>query len=397
MPQIPAPLPRRSAVSPALAAALLAMFLSACDSNANAPGSAAAMPPPPVARTSIEPRDIELPLEYVAQVSGSRQIEVRARVEGILQKRTYTEGKPVKAGDTLFIIDPAPFQAAYDKAKADLAEQEARLVQAERELKRVLPLFADKAVSQKDRDAAQSERDQASAAVKAARAALRTAEIDLGYTRVTAPISGLTSREVRSEGSLVRPGDDSGRLTTINQVDPVYVRFSYADNEALALRKAIAAGTVRQPANGFSVEVVLADGSVHPQLGMVDFTDTLINTDTGTVGVRATVPNPNATLLPGQFVRVRLKGAVRHGALLVPQRAVMQGPNGQFVWVIGEGDKIEFRPIVTGRAIGNEWIVEDGLKGGERIALDNLLKLRPGVQVVEPPPAQQAAAPAKQG
>lgn len=380
-------------------AGALIVFVAGCDSRANNAVGAHAMPPPEVARTVVQPADVELPLEYVAQVGGSRAVQVRARVEGIVQKRTYTEGKPVKAGETLFLIDPAPFQAALDRARADLAEQEARSAQADKELKRVLPLFADRAVSQKDRDAAQAERDQSAAAVKSARAAVRSAEIDLGYTRVVAPIAGVTSREVRSEGSLVRPSDDSGQLTTLNQVDPAYVRFSYAENEALAIRKNLADGRLRMPAGGPVVEIVLADGSVHPQPGRIDFTDTLIDVQTGTVGVRATVANPDATLLPGQFVRVRLKGVVRPQAIVVPQRAVMQGPAGQFVWVIGDGDKVEFRPIVTGAAIGKGWIVESGLQGGERIALDNLLKLAPGAVVVEPKPqpAQPAAAAAAGG
>lgn len=373
-------------------AGALIVLVAGCDSRANNDSANHAMPPPEVARSVVRAADVELPLEYVAQVGGSREVQVRARVEGILQKRTYTEGKPVKAGETLFLIDPAPFQAALDRARADLAEQEARLAQADKELKRVQPLFADRAVSQKDRDTAQAERDQASAAVKSARAAVRTAEIDLGYTRVTAPIAGITSREVRSEGSLVRPGDASGALTTLNQVDPAYVRFTYAENEALMIRKAIAEGRLRMPAGGPQVEVVLADGSVHPQTGRIDFTDTLVDPQTGTVGVRATVANPDATLLPGQFVRVRLKGVTRPGAIVVPQRAVMQGPDGQFVWVIGDGDKVEFRPVVTGASIGKGWIVEEGLKGGERVATDNLLKLAPGALVVEPKPAPAAAA-----
>ncbi|HXH04475.1 MAG TPA: efflux RND transporter periplasmic adaptor subunit, partial [Candidatus Competibacteraceae bacterium] len=341
-----------------------AVTLSGCGkSEANAP--AAQMPPPEVARLTVAPRDVELPIEYVAQVAGSRQVEVRARVEGILLQRTYIEGRPVQAGDTLFVIDPAPFQAALEQARGNLAEQQARLAQAERDLKRVLALVADKALSQRDRDAAIAERDKAQAAVRAAQAAVREAEINLGYTKVTAPIAGITSKEVRSEGSLVRPGEDSGLLTTISQLDPAYVNFSYADNELLALRRAVAEGKVSMPeGQGLEVELRLADGSLYPHAGRVNFTDSVIDTGTGSVRARAEFPNPDAALLPGQFVRVRVKGVVRRNVVLVPQRAVMQAPNGKFVYLVGAENKVEMRSIETGAAIGKEWLVERGLGGG---------------------------------
>ncbi len=382
----------RLAVALACVGALAAALGGCGDSRANAP--AGEMPPPEVTRTTVAPRDVELPIEYSAQVAGSRQIEVRARVEGILLKRTYTEGQPVKAGATLFLIDPAPFQAALEQARGNLAEQEARLAQAERELKRIQPLFADKAVSQRDRDDALTERDKALAAVKAARAAVRDAEINLSYTKVTAPIAGLTSIEGRSEGSLVRPGDASGRLTTLAQTDPAYVNFSFADNELLGLRRAVAEGEVSMPADALEVELRLADGTTYPRLGRINFTDTLIDTATGTVRARAEVPNPEGALLPGQFVRVTVKGIVRKQALLVPQRAVMQAPTGKFVWLIGADGKVELRPVTVGSTVGKDWVVEQGLTGGEQVILDNLLKLRPGiaVRVVEADAPGQPAA-----
>lgn len=389
------PLSARPLAAFALALAA-AWLLTACDRQAQS--AMGAMPPPEVARLVVEARDVELPLEYVAQVAGSRHIDVRARVEGILQKRTYVEGHVVKAGDTLFLIDPAPFQAELERARGELAEQEARYAQAEKEFKRLQPLFVEKAVSQRDRDDALAERDKAQAAVKAARAALRSAEINLGYTRVTAPIGGITSQEARSEGSLLRPGDASGLLTRITQVDPVYVNFAYADNEALALRKAVAAGkVVLPPGQGLPAEVVLGDGSLYPRQGLVSFTDATIDTATGTVRARAEFPNPDAVLMPGQFVRLRLKGVVRKAALLVPQRAVMQAPSGKFVWLIGAEGKVEIRPIEVGAAIGKDWVVESGLSGGEQVVLDNLLKLAPGapVRVVEPQAPGAPAAPAQ--
>ncbi len=365
-----------------LLSVLLSLCLSACIPSQATPEASAPPPPPTVHSLSLQARDVAVPVEYAAQIAGSRQVVVRARVEGILLKRTYQEGQAVKAGSVLFEIDPVPFQVTLEQTRANLAEQEARLAQTERELKRVLPLFAEKAVSQRERDSALSERDQAQAAVRSAKAAVREAEINLSYTKVLAPISGITSQEARSEGSLVRPGDESGELTTIAQLDPIYVNFSYSDNELLSLRQAQAEGKITMNEGvPLQVNLTLADGSRYPLTGQINFTDSIIDSRTGTVKARAQFANPDGRLLPGQFVRVQIQGITRKQALLVPQKAVMQAPNGQFVYVLNQQSQVEMRPIQTGQSLGADWIVEQGLQPGDEVVLDNLLKIAPGAPV----------------
>jgi len=295
---------------------LLALAVSACGPSGGADkgkggakgGPGGGMPPPEVTAMTVAPKAIPVSFEYVGQTAGSREVEVRARVTGILIKRNFEEGLPVKQGQSLFTIDPAPFEAAASRAQADVAAAEARLEQAKRNVKRFRPLYAEKAVSQKDYDDAVSAEQIGTADVKAARARLAEARLNLGYTRVEAPVSGVAGRSNRSEGSLVSGPDVL--LTSVVQLDPIWVNFGISDNDQARLAKEIQAGRLAMPKDGqFEVALVLADGTQYNQTGKLNFTDVKISAATGTRESRAELPNPEGVLRPGQFVRVVLRGA----------------------------------------------------------------------------------------
>lgn len=375
----------------------LASLLIACGQPESGHDGKAAggMPPMPVKAITLQQQDVPLITEYAARISGSREVEVRARVSGILQKRTYTEGSTVNAGDVLFQIDPAPYQAAVEQAEAALQIEQARLIRAQQDHDRVIPLFKENAVSQKDRDDAVAALASAKASVAAAQAALKSARINLGYTRVSAPISGVTSAEVRSEGSLVQPGE-GGLLTRVSQLDPVHVNFSLSDNDVLKAQRLAAEGKLRLPdGNRYTVSLRLPDGSQYGRDGVIDFADRVIDPATGTSAARASFANPKSELRPGQFVRVQLKGATRLGALVVPQQAVLSSQQGKMVWVVGKDQTAQPRPIQVGETTGSGFVVDGGLKAGEQVIVDNLIKLRPGAKVApQAAGAQAASAPA---
>ena len=366
---------------------LLVAVLAACGQQQ--PQGFHGFPPAQVTTVKVEPRTLPAAYEYVGQTTGSKEVEVRARVTGILEKKLFEEGSRVKAGQQLFLIDPKPLQAQVAALEADLVRAQAQKAQAERELARLKPLAERRAVGQKEADDAASALDIANASVKAAQAKLAEVQLNLGYTRVTAPISGLSSRAPKSEGSLVTANDTL--LTTISQVDPMWIPFPVAENVQLALNRAVQEGRLTLPKDwAFDVAVQLSDGTVLQKKGKINFSDTRINPSTGTFEVRAEIPNADGALKPGQFVRVKLTGAVRNNALAVPQVAVMDSPQGKFVYVADKDkdgkDVAAVRPVQLGDwATANDtnlWIVEGGLKPGDQVIVDGVAKLRPGAPIV---------------
>ena len=374
-----------------IAVLCLAVSLAGCGAGGNdkggkghgaAPGGG--MPPAEVNVMTAAPKALPVAFEYVGQTAGSREVEVRARVTGILLSRNFEEGGPVKKGQSLYTIDPAPIQAALARAQADVAAAEARLDQARRNAARLKPLYAEKAVSQKEFDDAASGELIGAADLKAARARLDEARLNLEYTKVESPMSGIASRSLRSEGSLVSGPDIL--LTTVMQVDPIWVNFGIPDTEQARLNKEAAEGRLALPKN-FQVELRLADGSAYGRKGRVGFSDIRISPATGTREARAEIPNPEGVLRPGQFVRVILHGASRPNAVTVPQRAVLQGPQGKFVYVVDEKGSAQPRPVEAGEWSGENWIITSGLKGGEQVIVDGVMKIGPGapVKIAEKP------------
>ncbi len=355
----------RKPLFPSLVAALLA----ACGQ----PPPQQTLPPAEVSALEVEPRDLTLELDYAAQLRGIREVEVRARVSGILLERRYDEGEAVKAGDVLFRIDPAPFRAEADRAKAELGVQQANLQQARRERDRIVPLYDQKLASLRDRDTAIAAFEGAQAAVAAAQAAVKTAELNLSYTDVRAPIAGLTSREVHSEGSLVTAGDDSSLLTYIVQNDRLYVDLALSEGDAERVHEAHDA----RPDDVF-VQVVDARGMPQGPKARIEFIAPRVDDATGTVAVRAVLDNEGKALMPGRVVRAHIEGVSVPASLVIPKRAVLHGVQGSLVWVIGEGDKAMPRPVMLGTASGNDVVVTSGLMAGDRVVVDGILKVQPG-------------------
>ncbi len=400
---VPTTVPSRARrAAPFIAAGSLALLLAACGQGQQQQGFHG-FPPAQVTTIKVEPQTLPAVYEYVGQTTGSKEVEVRARVTGILEKKLFQEGARVRAGQTLFVIDPRQLQAQTAALEAEVVRAQAQQAQAEREFARLKPLAEKRAVGQKEADDAQSNVELARAAVRAAQARLDEVKLNLGYTNVKAPITGLTSRAPKSEGSLVTANETL--LTTISQVDPMWIPFAIAENEQLAFTKAVKEGRLTIPKDwSFDVAVQLSDGSVLERRGRINFADTRVNPSTGTFEVRAEVPNADGALKPGQFVRVKLMGATRNNALAVPQVAVMDSPQGKFVYVAGKDkdgkDVAQIRVLKLGEwatANGaNLWIVEDGLKPGDAVIVDGVSKLRPGAPIVlggAPPAAGAPGAP----
>jgi membrane fusion protein (multidrug efflux system) len=334
----------------------------------------------PVTLLTAQPRKVPVTLDVVATLEGLREVEVRARTSGTLQQQLYREGEPVKAGAPLFRIERAPLEITVDAARAAVAQAEARAEQARRESSRLAGLVADRAISQREADDAQSSAKTAEAALLAARAQLRDAQLNLGYTEVTAPISGIAQRAQRSVGTLVSPASDSGLLTTIVQIDPIRVRFALSDSEAAQVR----AGRGRQ------VRLIGPDGQPGAVAGKLDFAASTVDPRLGTVQMRAEIANPGGQWLPGQFVRVQITTG-EQDAVLVPQSAVVSSDQGRSVWLMGADGKAVPRPVVAGPWLGREWVIRSGLQPGDKVIVDNLLKLRPGAAVQEAKPPAAAA------
>jgi membrane fusion protein (multidrug efflux system) len=356
---------------------LLSFLLSACGDKPEQVQQAV----PEVTVVKVNPKDTPVAGEFVAKTQSSRRVEIRSRVVGFLDKREYEEGTMVDVGQVLFQIDPKPFQAQLDAAKAELEQQQARMVTAKANLDRIEPLAKQNAVAKKELDDALGNYRSSSASVEAAKAKVVQAELDLGYCTITSPVRGLSSFANLREGAFVGQGKDS-LLTYVAQLDPMWVEFSISENQLLKHRESVRTGELIDPENGdFIVEVVLADGTTFPHKGRITFADASLSEETGTFLIRAEVDNPEKELRPGMFVRASLKGGIRPNAILLPQRAVQQGAKGSFVWVINDEGKAEFNPVVVGSWFGDQWFINEGLKGGETVVVNGALKLRAGVPV----------------
>ena len=373
---------------------LFLLALAACGQQQ--PQGFHGFPPAHVTLEKVAPRDLPVTFEYTGQAIGSKDVEVRARVTGIVEKRAYEEGSAVKAGQLLFVIDPKPYQAVVEAAQADLARAKAQKAQADREAARLKPLAERHAIGQKEADDAQSNADLAAAAIKSAQAKLDSAELDLGYTRAVSPISGLTSRAQVSEGSLATANQTL--LTVVSQVDPIWVQFSIAENQQLEINKSVTNGELALPRdNAYDVQLKLSDGSTFPRKGKINFSDTRINPSTGTYELRAELPNRDLAIKPGQFVRVTLTGAVRKNAIAIPQVAVLDGTQGKYVFVAGkdkDGKDVAMpRPVKLGDWVDasgqNLFVIESGLKPGDELIIDGIAKLTPNAPII-PDGAQNA-------
>ncbi len=358
--------------------------------------AASAPPPANVDVIDVALRDVPVVYEYVGQTESSQQVEIRARVNGFLEKRVYQEGTLVHQGDVLFVMDRKPFQAALDAAQAEYAQQKARLDTAQANLNRVRPLAAKNALSQKDLDDSIGQQQAAAAALEQARANVTSASLNLGYTTITSPVTGLSSFAKKQDGSYIDA--TNSLLTYVAKLDPMWINFSLSENEILDLRTQTSNGSLKLPPVGkLEAVVVLADGSTYPQRGHIAFTDASLSSDTGTYLIRAEMPNPNGALRPGQFVRIKLLGAERASAVAVPQDAVQQGPRGAYVWTVDKDGKAQQRSVETGQWNGNDWVIQSGLHAGDRVIVSNTLRLMPGASVkanlVAAAPASGAADP----
>jgi len=364
-------------------AALGAGLLAGCGERG---GDPPAPPPPEVVVVTVEKGNLPLDLAYTGRAVGSREVEVRALVSGILLERRYEEGKPVRQGEVLFLIDPDRYRAAVERAQAELGVERAKLAEARRQRDRIVSLLEKNLVSQRQFDEAVSAFEVAEANTAAAQARLRTAQLDLSYTEVRAPIGGLTSREVRSEGSLVTAGDESSLVTRIVQTDPIYIEFTLPETEAAQVRARFATGSAPR------VRVGVQGGAQHPEPAKLTFVDNAVEPTSGTVRARAVMPNPDGKLVPGQFVRAQLEGVEIAGAVTVPRRAVMSSAQGSFVWLVAEGDVAELRPVRLSGMVGERAVVTEGLTGGERVIAEGVLKVQPGVKVKPVAPGDQPGA-----
>ena len=360
------------------AIAVALVLLGAAAARRRSPGASATPPPPEVSVVTVVPETVAALYEYVGQAEASRRVEVRALVTGVIVARPYIEGTDVAAGTLLFRVDPTTYDAAYRSAQA-------RLANADRTLARLKSLLAARAVAQKDVDDAQQAFDQAQAAVDQTKK-------DYEDTFVRAEIPGRAGRALLQLGARVTgPGD---LLTTVEQVDPIYVNFSPSDQDVLRWRRDVKDGRLVMPKGPLAVQVTLADGTVYPETGTLNFTDLALQPVTGTQELRAELKNPQHLLLPGQFVRVRLLGLTHPGAILVPQRAVQQGLGGSFVYVLDAGDKVATRPVIATAWNGASWLIAQGLAAGDRVVVDGLQQVAPGspVRAVAYQPAADSGA-----
>lgn len=376
-------------------AALLAVIgLAACDEQPQraAASNAAAPPPASVTVATLHRKPVPVTADLPGRTTAFRVAEVRPQVGGVLRDRLFTEGQIVEAGQALYQIDPAPFQAALESAEAALTRAEATARQAEITVNRYRPLARVQAVSRQNLDQAETELRQARADVDAARAAVETARINLAYTRVTSPISGHAGRSYVTQGALVT-ASQATPLVTITQLDPIYVDLTQPASRLLQLRRDIASGVLRrEDGSKAAAKLLLEDGSEYPLPGEVQFSEVIVDQGTGSVTLRAVFPNPDGLLMPGMFVRARIEEGVIDRALLVPQQAVMRTPNGQAMTFVVTGENVvEPRILRTSRAIGTDWLVTEGVNEGDRVIVEGVMRVQPGARVNPTEAAQRAA------
>jgi membrane fusion protein, multidrug efflux system len=362
------------------AAVVVALAFSACSKSVPPPP-----PPPDVVVADVTQKDVPIYAEWVGTTEGNVTAQIRARVQGYLQRRSYDEGTLVRTGDVLFVIDPRPYQAALDQAKGELGRADAALTKAQQDVTRFTPLAAEKAISQQELDNAVQASRAGKAAVDSARAAVQKAQLNLDWTQVTSPIDGIAGIAVAQVGDLV---GESTLLTTVSQVDPIKVSFPISEQEYLRYADTI---ELRNPKpREARLDLVLADGSVYAERGRAAVANREVDLKTGTMMVVALFPNPRNLLRPGQYAKVRATTETRHGALLVPQRAVQELQGNYQVAVVGPDNKVAMRTVKVGARVGNLWVVDEGLKPGERIVVEGLQKVRDGA-IVNPKPAEAVA------
>jgi membrane fusion protein (multidrug efflux system) len=367
----------RKHVSITLLLSCVLATLSGCKQDA---GSA---PAPPVAQVeviTVTTQTIPDEPEFIGQAEASRPVEIRSQVTGLLKAVLYPEGRDVKKGDRLYQIDPVPFQAAAASAKAKIAQAEAKLVQAKQDLERVKPLLAEQAVSQKDVDDAVAQELSAKAALQGAKADLIKSQFDLDNTLITAPISGLIERSRYYEGRLVSAQTDL--LTVVHRVDPMFVVVNVPESFILKRRRDIESKKIHHPGvYQLRGRLTMMDDTAYPHEGVLDLLEPGLRTETGSRQTRITFPNPDRSLLPGQFVKVRFTGDTKTDAILIPQRAVLQGPQGPFVYVVGPDEKVQIRDVVASTWKGDQWMIDGGLKAGDRVVVNGLMTIGPGAPV----------------
>lgn len=359
-----------------LVLAIALVLMSACKDEDSKKSTEAQIPV--VEAIKVQPENVPLSFEYAARTQGSKETEVRARVGGILLTRNYTEGRPVKEGDVLFQIDPEPFEVALLQAKAKLAQTQANLKAAETQWERISKLFKERIVSEKSRDEAKASLDSLKASADLATAEVRSAQLNLDYTTVKAPISGITSMETQSEGSLISVNQ---ALTTVTQLNPIYVIFSASENEIFKLASMIERGLIYNPRDTRSVvaKVKYGNGIIYNHDGDINFVNPGIDEKTGTLKLRAVFPNPENKLMPGQFVRLLLEGIIRKDAIVIPQEAVMQSANGSVVYRINNQGIVEAVPVELGLSTPDgDWIIDEGLKAGDVVIVNGIMKVRAG-------------------
>lgn len=360
----------------------LTLLVTGCD-DTNQSAKQTSLPTVDVLK--IKAQNVPLSFSFTARAQGYKETEVRARVGGILLKRNYKEGSEVEEGSVLFEIDPEPYEIALKQAEAKLAQNQAELKNAQSQLNRTQTLFKKGYASEKTLDDAIAKADSLKATVQMSEANVDEAKLNLSYTTVKAPISGLTSLEAQSEGSLISTSGSSGLLTTITQINPIYVLFSVSENELMALTNMVDSGKVKNPNGGKDIyaKLELSDGSMYNEDGKINFITPNIDTSTGTVTLRAVFPNAQNSIRPGQFLRLILEGLVRVDALVIPQSAVMQDVNGSYVYCINTDNIIKKVLIKTGLNTPNgDWIIDSGLKAGDNVIISDLMKLRQGMSVI---------------